>query len=221
MEAALALAGYFADMVTERRRARPTDDLTSALLDADLGRRPARPTTRSSPSSSSWWWPGNETTTKLLANAWYWAWRFPDQRAKAFADAGPGPRLGGGDPALRHVDADAAAGHHGRRRPAGDRAPRRRAGPAARRVGQPRRWTSSPTPTATTSTGTPPSSSASAAAAISAWAPPWPGSRPASVLEELVAPGGRLRHRRGGGRAGALHQRAGLRRLPPTSVTAL
>ena len=28
---------------------------------------------------------GNETTTKLLANAWYWAWRFPDQK-------GQGPR---------------------------------------------------------------------------------------------------------------------------------
>ena len=29
---------------------------------------------------------GNETTTKLLANAWYWAWRNPDERAKPFAD---------------------------------------------------------------------------------------------------------------------------------------
>ena len=29
---------------------------------------------------------GNETTTKLLANAWYWAWRNPDQRTKPFAD---------------------------------------------------------------------------------------------------------------------------------------
>ena len=31
---------------------------------------------------------GNETTTKLLGNAWYWAWRNPDQRAKPFADPG-------------------------------------------------------------------------------------------------------------------------------------
>jgi cytochrome P450 len=30
---------------------------------------------------------GNETTTKLLGNAWYWAWRNPDQRAIPFADA--------------------------------------------------------------------------------------------------------------------------------------
>ena len=29
---------------------------------------------------------GNETTTKLLGNAWYWGWRHPDQRAKPFAD---------------------------------------------------------------------------------------------------------------------------------------
>jgi len=35
---------------------------------------------------------GNETTTKLLANAWYWAWRFPDQRAKPFVTR-PGGRL--------------------------------------------------------------------------------------------------------------------------------
>jgi cytochrome P450 len=31
---------------------------------------------------------GNETTPKLLANAWYWGWRFPDQRARALADPG-------------------------------------------------------------------------------------------------------------------------------------
>jgi cytochrome P450 len=29
---------------------------------------------------------GNETTTKLLGNAWYWGWRHPDQRATPFAD---------------------------------------------------------------------------------------------------------------------------------------
>jgi cytochrome P450 len=28
---------------------------------------------------------GNETTTKLLGHAWYWAWRHPDQRAAPFA----------------------------------------------------------------------------------------------------------------------------------------
>ena len=29
---------------------------------------------------------GNETTTKLLGNAWYWAWRNPDQQRAALAD---------------------------------------------------------------------------------------------------------------------------------------
>ena len=29
---------------------------------------------------------GNETTTKLLGNAWYWGWRNPDELAKPFAD---------------------------------------------------------------------------------------------------------------------------------------
>ena len=31
---------------------------------------------------------GNETTTKLLGNAWWWAWRNPDQLAKPMADPG-------------------------------------------------------------------------------------------------------------------------------------
>jgi len=34
---------------------------------------------------------GNETTTKLLGNAWYWGWRNPDELAKPFADASRGP----------------------------------------------------------------------------------------------------------------------------------
>ena len=85
MEAALVLAGYFGDMVTARRRRRG-DDLTSALLDAELdGDR------LSDDEVISFLFlmvvAGNETTTKLLANAWYWAWRFPDQQAVALGDA--------------------------------------------------------------------------------------------------------------------------------------
>jgi cytochrome P450 len=82
IEAALELAGYFADMLGERRR-QPTDDLTSALLVAELdGDR------LSDDDIVSFLFlmvvAGNETTAKLLANAWYWAWRNPDQRAKPF-----------------------------------------------------------------------------------------------------------------------------------------
>jgi cytochrome P450 len=83
-EAALTLVGYYADMVAERHRRR-SDDLTSALLDAELdGAR------LSDDDVISFLFlmvvAGNETTTKLLAHAWYWAWRHPDQRARPFAD---------------------------------------------------------------------------------------------------------------------------------------
>ena len=84
LEAALVLAGYFSDMLKERRR-RPTSDLTSALLEVELeGDRLV------DEEIISFLFlmvvAGNETTAKLLANAWYWAWRNPDQRTKPFAD---------------------------------------------------------------------------------------------------------------------------------------
>jgi hypothetical protein len=84
-EAALTLVGYYVDMVAERRRQR-RDDLTSALLDVDIdGDR------LTDDDIISFLFlmvvAGNETTTKLLANAWYWAWCNPEQRAKPFADA--------------------------------------------------------------------------------------------------------------------------------------
>lgn len=74
VDAALRLAGYYAEMIAERRRTR-TDDLTSALIDAEVdGDR------LSDDDIMSFLFlmvvAGNETTTKLLANAWYWAWRF-------------------------------------------------------------------------------------------------------------------------------------------------
>ena len=84
LEAALVLAGYFADMVADRRRS-PRPDLTSALLEADMD---GDGLTEDEVISFLFLMTvaGNETTTKLLANAWYWAWRFPDERAKVLAD---------------------------------------------------------------------------------------------------------------------------------------
>jgi cytochrome P450 len=86
VEAALTLAGYFGEMVSARRSS-PTDDLTSALLQAGT-----EGDVLSDDEVISFLFlmtvAGNETTTKLLANAWYWAWRFPRQRAKAFEDPG-------------------------------------------------------------------------------------------------------------------------------------
>jgi len=84
MEAALTLVGYYQAMVDERRTAR-RDDLTSALLDAEIdGDR------LTDEEIVAFLFlmvvAGNETTTKLLGNAWYWGWRNPDERAKPFAD---------------------------------------------------------------------------------------------------------------------------------------
>ena len=46
---------------------------------------------------------GNETTTKLIGNALYWLWRFPDQRAALLDDAAAIAGRGRGDAALRHA----------------------------------------------------------------------------------------------------------------------
>jgi cytochrome P450 len=85
LDAALQLAAYYQDMVNDRRRT-PRDDLTSALLDAEIdGDR----LTDEEVIGVLFLMvvAGNETTTKLLGNAWYWGWRFPDERAKPLADA--------------------------------------------------------------------------------------------------------------------------------------
>ena len=121
VEAAFSLVTYYADMLAQRR-ARPTDDLTSALLAAEVdGDR------LTDDEIMGFLFlmvvAGNETTTKLLGNAWYWAWRNPDERAKPFADPGAHPRLDRGDAALRHVEPDAGPHHHRGRRAARHRDP--------------------------------------------------------------------------------------------------
>jgi cytochrome P450 len=83
-DAALTLVGYYLDLVAARRRT-PTDDLTSALLEVELdGER----LTDDEVVGVLFLMvvAGNETTTKLLGHAWYWAWRFPDERSKPFTD---------------------------------------------------------------------------------------------------------------------------------------
>ena len=89
MAAALELVVYYAEMLAQRK-ANPTEDLTSALLAAEVdGDR------LTDDEITGFLFlmvvAGNETTTKLLANAWYWAWRNPDQREKPFADPGRVP----------------------------------------------------------------------------------------------------------------------------------
>ena len=77
--AAMDLLTYYADMVTRRRKS-PTDDLTSALLDAEIdGDR------LGDDEIMAFLFlmvvAGNETTTKLLGNAVYWGGVNPDQLA--------------------------------------------------------------------------------------------------------------------------------------------
>ena len=84
LDAALTLVGYYADMVSERR-SRAHDDLTWALLQAEIDGDHL-----SDDEVIAFLFllvvAGNETTTKLLGNAWYWGWRNPDQLAKSLTE---------------------------------------------------------------------------------------------------------------------------------------
>jgi cytochrome P450 len=86
VDAALELVAYYADLVADRRR-RPAEDLTSALAAAEIDG-----TRLDDDDIIAFLFlmvvAGNETTTKLLGHAWYWAWRNPDERAKPFAEPG-------------------------------------------------------------------------------------------------------------------------------------
>jgi cytochrome P450 len=83
-ESAMKLVGYFRDMI-EERKVRTGDDLTAALLEAELdgdrlGERDIIGFLFLMAIA------GNETTTKLLANAMYWLWRHPGERDRVRAD---------------------------------------------------------------------------------------------------------------------------------------
>ena len=84
--AALELVVYYADMVAERRRSR-RNDLTSELLDARIDGDAL-----SDEEIIAFLFlmvvAGNETTTKLLGNAWYWAWRNPRAKRRVLEEAG-------------------------------------------------------------------------------------------------------------------------------------
>ncbi len=84
IEASINLIVYYQEMIAERRR-KPTDDLTSALLDAEIdGDR------LTDEEILGFMFlmviAGNETTTKLLANAAFWGHKNPDQLAPVYAD---------------------------------------------------------------------------------------------------------------------------------------
>jgi cytochrome P450 len=135
LEAALTLAGYYADMVTSRRanasaspraNASTTEDLTQALLDAEIdGDR----LTDEEVIGFLFLMvvAGNETTTNLLSNAAWWGWRHQDQLATPMRDP---DRVGSWveetlryDASTQLIARTAAAGFtmHGQTVPAGQR----------------------------------------------------------------------------------------------------
>jgi cytochrome P450 len=84
IEASINLIVYYQLMIAERRK-KPTEDLTSALLDAEIGGD------RLTDEEILGFMflmviAGNETTTKLLANAAFWGYKNPDQLAPVYAD---------------------------------------------------------------------------------------------------------------------------------------
>jgi cytochrome P450 len=84
MQASSDLLVYYADMVTQRRRT-PSDDLTSALVEAEIdGDR------LTDEEIMAFLFlmvvAGNETTTKLLANAAFWGFKNLDELAPVFDD---------------------------------------------------------------------------------------------------------------------------------------
>jgi cytochrome P450 len=86
--AAQALAGYYQDLIADRRL-NPRDDLTSSLVTAEidgdrLSDQEVAVVLRLIGVA------GSETVTKLATNAWYHAWLHPDQRAIAW-QGGEGP----------------------------------------------------------------------------------------------------------------------------------
>jgi cytochrome P450 len=84
VEASLNLIVYYQAMVEERRK-QPADDLTTALLDAEIdGDR----LTDDEVLGFMFLMviAGNETTTKLLANAAFWGHKNPDQLAGVYDD---------------------------------------------------------------------------------------------------------------------------------------
>lgn len=84
IEASLNLIVYYQEMVAERRK-KLTDDLTSALLEAEIdGDR----LTNDEIIGFMFLMviAGNETTTKLLANAAFWGHRNPDQLTAVYDD---------------------------------------------------------------------------------------------------------------------------------------
>ncbi|HNM86398.1 MAG TPA: cytochrome P450, partial [Mycobacterium sp.] len=84
VEASINLIVYYQEMVAQRRK-QPTEDLTSALLSAEID---GDKLTDDEILGFMFLMviAGNETTTKLLANAAFWGHRNPDQLTPVYSD---------------------------------------------------------------------------------------------------------------------------------------
>ncbi|WP_373278184.1 cytochrome P450 [Gordonia effusa] len=90
VHAYIALFQYYSSLLGGRRK-QPGQDLVSALIDAEIHDDASGELMRLTDDEIIGFMmlmvvAGNETTTKLLANAIYWGWRHPDQLAKPLAD---------------------------------------------------------------------------------------------------------------------------------------
>jgi cytochrome P450 len=82
-QALFTLMEYHIRLIDERRQ-RPGTDLLTTLAQASIDGSPL--TDRQITAFLGLLiTAGYETTLRLLGNAWYWAWRYPEQRARAFA----------------------------------------------------------------------------------------------------------------------------------------
>lgn len=86
----IELHKYYTALIADRRK-NPGEDLVSALIEAEIvddetGEKTALTDDEIVGFMVLMVVAGNETTTKLLANALYWGWRNPDELAKVLAD---------------------------------------------------------------------------------------------------------------------------------------
>ncbi|MYR08670.1 cytochrome P450 [Gordonia sp. SID5947] len=87
----IELHKYYSALIDDRRK-NLGDDLVSALIEAEIDDDETGEKIRLTEDEIVGFMvlmvvAGNETTTKLLANALYWGWRNPDELAKPLADA--------------------------------------------------------------------------------------------------------------------------------------
>lgn len=90
LEAQGRVMAYFQSCLDERR-ARPRDDIMSLLLAAETPDGERLTDVELTGFFNLLATAGNETVTKLLATAFYWLWKFPDQRQVLLDDPGAIP----------------------------------------------------------------------------------------------------------------------------------